>query len=356
MIYLWEQYFFSRLFRASLLFLGSFYAVYVLIDYSSHLTLLGLSGGKSWLGLTSYYLATLAARAEILLPITLLLATIKTTVSLNEQGLLTALMGGGIAPQTLARPFLIVGWAAVALLYLNQMFLAPHAAVTMRNFEDGLKVKRRPHAPKQVQQLVLPDGSLLLFDEFDFHSQRFSHVYWLSSNDEVYRFRYLYPLAVPPRAEWVDHFERTSEGFLSSGRFETIDLPKVKFSDQLLRSAVVEPEMLPPHELIKKSLEAPSPALQTTLYWKCLSPWLALLAVWVPLPMCFRFSRALPKFGLYFLPLFLFLGFYMLLNALQILAKRHVMLPEYAMFLPYCWVPALLLLRCWQKRWRASRC
>src|ERR1700692_331215 len=98
MMYLkiWERYFLKQFLSMLFLFLFCFYGVYILIDYASHTS--ALSHHKiqiPWFEAARYYLYVFATRSEILLPVALLIAFVKTVCSLNTHQELSALMACG---------------------------------------------------------------------------------------------------------------------------------------------------------------------------------------------------------------------------------------------------------------------
>jgi lipopolysaccharide export system permease protein len=76
---IWERYFFKEFIKVFLLFLFCFYGLYILIDYASHTSALPHHQIQLHLyEVARYYLFVFASRAEILLPLALLIAFVKT--------------------------------------------------------------------------------------------------------------------------------------------------------------------------------------------------------------------------------------------------------------------------------------
>src|SRR5947209_8253825 len=118
---IWERYFIRQFIRMFFLFLGCFYGLYVLIDYASHTSALANHHVQiAWQEIARYYLYVFASRAEILLPLALLIALVQTICSLNMHHELVAFMASGFPPKTLMRPFLIFGLLCVFLMYANE--------------------------------------------------------------------------------------------------------------------------------------------------------------------------------------------------------------------------------------------
>ncbi len=321
---IWERYFLKQFFKIFCLFLVCFYGLYILIDYASHTgTLAHHHIQIHWNDIVRYYLYVFASRAEILLPIALLIAFVKTVCSLNARQELVALMAGGIKLKTLMRSFLIIGILSVFLLYANEQFLLPDALKKLRRIEDATKHQKSSHATHlAVHHTVLDDGSLLLFQDYDTNKERFFDVYWIQSIDSIYRIKYLSPYLSVPVGTFVEHIVRQPNGeLLQETADKELPFPIMKFSPELLQSTLLEPEALSLSELVYEKAQIFGNAnekeskILTALYWKLAIPWLCLLAIIAPAPFFVRFSRQMPLFLIYVFALFGLIAFYMLMDA-----------------------------------------
>lgn len=143
MLKIWQRHFIYQFTAVFFLFLICFYSFYILIDYSSRV------GSFSqhplffgWKGLFFYYLYVFANRAEILLPLALLLAFIKTVLSLNVKNKLLALQTAGISLKNLMYPFIFFSLGSVILLYLNEEFILPYTLVEVNYLDHQAKKKK----------------------------------------------------------------------------------------------------------------------------------------------------------------------------------------------------------------------
>ena len=340
---IWERYFLKQFFKIFCLFLFCFYGLYILIDYASHTGALAHHHIQiHWNDIVRYYLFVFASRAEILLPIALLIAFVKTVCSLNAHQELVALMAGGIKLKTLMRPFLILGIFSVLLLYANEQFLLPDALKKLKRIEDATKHQKSRHALLAVHHTVLEDGSLLLFQDYDTNKERFFDVYWIQSIDSIYRIKYLSPYLTVPVGAFVEHIVRQLNGeLLQETADEKLDFPNMKFSPELLQSTLLDPEALSLSELAQEkaqffgNVNEKESKILTAFYWKLALPWLCLLAIIAPAPFCVRFSRQMPLFLIYVFALFGLIAFYMLMDASQVIAKRQVISPFWAILGPF---------------------
>lgn len=345
---IWARYFLREFLKVFFLFLVCFYGLYVLVDYASHMSaILHHQKHIHWIDIAKYYSYVFASRAEILLPIGLLIALIKTLTSLNTHHELVALMAGGFKLKTLLRPFIYAGILCTLLLYLNEQFILPSAMQRLRQFEETNKEKkRRAHYDTQmmVRTLLMEDGSLLLFQDYDMANERFFDAYWIRSVDDIYRIKYLLPEKPMPIGLFVDHLTRQPNGEIALNEsMDRYEFNQMHFSQELLQSTIMDPEALSLTELYAQPLDKNIDELserdskiQTAFYWKMMIPWLSVLAIIAVAPFCVRYSRQTPLFFIYVGGLFGFLAFYLLLDAAQILAKRQVVIsPALGLGVPF---------------------
>ncbi|WP_068467911.1 LptF/LptG family permease [Candidatus Protochlamydia phocaeensis] len=341
---IWERYFLKEFIKVFFLFLICFYGFYVLVDYASHTSALPHHQVQIlWKDLARYYLFVFASRAEILIPLALLIAFIKTVCQLNAHQELVALLAGGIKLKTLMRPFLFVGLVCTILLFLNEQFLLPDALKKLRRIEDATKSQKHRHVPAMaVQHVILEDGSLLLFQNYDTAKEQFFDAYWIQSIDNLYRIKYLSPYTAPPIGYFVDHFIRQPSGeLLQQHAYQTLDFPDMRFNPEILQSTILDPDVLSIKELIDQFPNLSPDAnekeskMLTSFYWKLILPWLCILAIIAPAPSCVRFSRQLPIFFIYVCCLFGLIAFYMFMDAAQVIAKRQVLPPLIAIGFPF---------------------
>ncbi len=352
LIKIWERYFFREVIRSCLFFLACFYGIYVLIDYASHTASFHRNHVQfQWLETSLYYACEFALRLELLLPFALTLATIRTLCALNSHNELVALRSSGISLQTLMRPFLIVGLAGVALMYLNMEFILPFAANKLKHIEDNRnRNKEKRDSQFSAQHVLLEDNSTILFHSYDSVKNVFFDAYWIRNVDDIYRIKYLSP-STPPRGRFVDRLRRNQQGqLLVVESFKDTLFPDMRFDDKLLFETITPPEELSLSELREKlpdgevSNEKESQML-AAYYRKLAMPWLCLLAVIGSAPFCVRSTRGLPTFFIYAGSLFGLIAFYLILSAAVLLGKRQVFEPFWVIWTPFTLFAAFLSCR-----------
>lgn len=341
---IWERYFLRQFIRMFFLFLFCFYSLYVLIDYASHTsTLANHHIHIQWQEAMRYYFFVFASRAEILLPLALLIAFVHTSCTLNSQHELVAFMASGFSLKVLMRPFIMIGLLCVLLMYANEQFILPGALRKLRRMEDVNKNQKNRNASMlMAHHLILEDGSLLIFQDYDTARERFFDVYWIQSIDSIYRIKFLSPAIPNPIGYFVDHMVRQTSGeLLQEAAYRELSFPSMKFNPDLLQSTIIDPDIFSMSELTAQKLEFSSNPTEkeskilTAFYWKLMMPWLCLLAIIAPAPFCAKFSRQLPLFLIYVCSLFGLIAFYMFMDAAQVVAKRQVIPPFWAICAPF---------------------
>ena len=116
--------------------LGAFFFLYILIDYSMHLKMFN-QGQLSYYNIFLYYLWQFSEHLTILVPLSLMIATIKVLISMNVHGELSALFSAGIAFKRFYRPFIYIAFGLVAISFMNVQFIQP------LSFSTTAKVQRK---------------------------------------------------------------------------------------------------------------------------------------------------------------------------------------------------------------------
>lgn len=132
----YHRYLFREIFKISFLFLFSFFFIYITIDYSTHASDFTLNQKIDPFRFFSYYGCHFIKRLELLLPLSLLIATLRVLLAMNQHGELTALQASGIRLTHILRPFLTVGILATLLHYSVSESILPKALNYLDLFEN----------------------------------------------------------------------------------------------------------------------------------------------------------------------------------------------------------------------------
>lgn len=351
---IWAKYFFCDTLKTILYLLTAFCTLYVLIDYASHSGTfhhhhIRFSPREFFI----YYGAELVQKSEVLLPFAILIATIRVLTKLNLHNELIALLAAGIKVRKLLSPFLAIGLIGVLFLYLSEECFAPWLVATSRSIgekqagEQSMKLET-----PSAHRILLEDGTLLLFQTYSRLDQRFYDVWWVPSVNELWRIKTL-DLQPQVTGTEVELFKRdSSQALVSVKQMAVRNFPEIRFNQKRLLESLTRPEDLSLSTLAGKltaDVSSEKEARLETAFWrKIFMPWLALLAVLGPAPLCLVFTRNLNTFFIYAVSMFALIFTYILLNASTTLADRQVFSPLPALLIPFGILSTFLLWR-WQR-------
>lgn len=342
---LWERYILYELTKLFVFLLAFFYFFYVLVDYSVHTKGFhqeGLSFGE----ITLYYFCQFSKQAGILVPVALMISSVKVLTTMNLRGEIVALAAAGISFKRLMRPLLLFAFACTMLLYLNIQFIQPLSLGRLHLFEEHYFKGHSKEEKPLVHSLLLQDNTLLLYQRFDPATGAFFDVFWINSFDRLYRIKNLYPFEKVPFGTNVDLLTREKSGeIVRESTFDRLSFPEIRFDPKELFGAVHPPAWQSLSRLFSathwKKLgfwrggmndkEAESTAF---FFYKLTNPLICLLAVIAIIPFCIRFGRALPVFFIYAFSLFGIVAFFTLINASLVLGESQIIPPIWAILIP----------------------
>lgn len=342
---IWKRYYFYELMKIFILFMFSFYFLYVLIDYSLH-TKVFQQEEVSYAKIGIYYACQFTKRAEILIPIALMISTIKVLTSANLRNEILALATSGVALKKILSPFFFAALLFATLLYLNMQWIHPFSLGHIDNFETSYFKNKTKEQQKGVNALTLEDNTLLIYQTYDQKERAFFDVFWLQECDRFFRIQLLFPGEKISVGKYVDTLVRKETGeIVKVDSQKEVVFPQMHFDTKTLFSTVTPPAMQSLSQLARnlswrQSLcgitkmndrEAENFSL---LYLKLISPLACLLAIIGPAPFCLRFSRTLSVFMIYALSLFGMVTFYMLVNSSFILGQSQIFPPALSIIVP----------------------
>lgn len=344
---IWEKYFIKETLKSSLFFLFAFYSLYVLIDYASHTGTFHhhhtkLSFGEMFL----FYLSEFFRRAGVLIPLALMIGTIRTLTQLNIYHELVALKAAGISTSHLMRPFILLGLTAVIFLYALTEWIEPLAVKEERSIETSRLVDTKD---LRVNHLRLEDDSTLLFQKYDRAAKIFYDLVWIRSADELYRMKFL-DVKSAPLGSYIEVIKRKDGKLTLEERIREKVFSDLKFSSIRLIETVTPPEERSLSQLaaeikpVTYSSEKEARSLAVFLR-KFALPWLALLAVIGVIPLCIKVTRDLKVFTIYAVSLFGLVFAYIVMNAGTTLSERQVANPYLAILAPFAMIALGLISR-----------
>ena len=339
MMKIWERYCLRQVAQIFFLFLICFFLLYVLIDYSSNSRDFARAN-LDWGPFAAYYICQFSKQLHLLVPFALLLAVIRTLTMMNTHHELTALLAGGLKRKVFMRPFLLLGFLSTLFVYANIQWVLPGTLAYLQKISDKHFESHR-QAPK-IHTLALRDQSVLLYQSYDTVRERFFDNYWVRSADDVYRIKYLYPEPHEALGQFVDHLKRDPSGRLVRvASYKAKVFPELGFDEDVLGSAVMNPQqlsitrlwdLLPSHHQAHSEKEA---LIVSAFHSKLAIPWLCMLVVIAPAPICLVFTRSLPVFSIFAAALGGFVIFLTFFDAMLILGEGLVIPPLVAAWGPF---------------------
>lgn len=340
-IKLWQRYLLKEILKSFFLFLFCFFFLYVLVDYSMHMQEILKNKKIFWGDLSIYYGMLFSKRCDLLLPLSLLISSIKVLTSLNKRNELLAFQAAGIPIHRLTRPFFFVGLICVALGYYNFEILAPKSLNYIDHFEQKYlkKKKSRKKTETAVHALLLEDGTRLLYQYYDTKKKEFVDIFLVQSPDEIYHMKTLGVESPHPIGTFVDQMKRNEKGQIEKVAsfpkyaFESLSLNfdlQDHFEESMENRSITQ---LATMTLNKTRLFHENRWLvHTNLYFKLFMPWLPVLVLIGLIPFCVVSSRTHPTFLIFSLTIFGYIAFFTIMDGCIIMGELRVLPPFWAIF------------------------
>lgn len=340
---IWQRYILGNLLKGFLFFLFCFFFLYSLIDFSTHAQDFFVKGSLNFPKFSSFYSYQFIKRLELLLPLSLLISSIRTLTTLNANRELVALQASGLSLKKIFRPFFQLAIVCSLLGYCNEEVFIPKWTASFTEAKHArTKNPLKKFSHKQFTVLSLNDSSKLIYQRFDPEKNAFFDVYWISSFNDIWRMKYLSADPKEPVGQFVDHIVRNKDGLLE--KTESFDLKHISslkwdFHQLNKKQSSIKHQKI--SQLTKLMLENKDnqsfhlkSEIQTYFFRKLAMPLLPFLILIGVLPFCIRYSRIPPIFMIYGPSLLAFVVFFMLMNAMTIIGENRIIPPFIAVFSP----------------------
>lgn len=352
MIQLWQRYFFKEILKVFFFFLFGFFFLYSLIEYSMHMNDFFKNHHLQVREIVLYYVNQLLKRLDFLLPMALLLSTIKVLTTLSARNEWTVLQAAGLSARKLLRPFFVVAVFCSVICYLNFEYFLPSALrnideFRISHFHGSRMAKRR----ELIHLIPLKDNTKLLYQSYNPEKNVLFDVVWIKSLDDIWRIKYLNADPSNPTAEYVDHIVRNSAGFFEKQEsYPKLYLTDLKWHPKMARKGLIPFEQRSLSDLYRlryknKAHPYEAPKIATALSFKAAVPLISPLIIIALAPFCIAYTRQRHYFMIYALGLFGLFAFYMLLDSLTILSDNGVITPAMAVFVPLAFFGSLFTWR-----------
>jgi len=340
---IWERYIFRELLKVFFLFLFVFFFLYSLMDYSTHAKDFITDKRIQIFDILLYYSLQFIKRADLLLPLALLVATIKVLCSLNAHRELVALQASGMKLKKLLRPFFFLACLCMVFNYFSAQYIVPKALNNLDQFKKShFKQSSKGKIKQRVHLIYLKDDTKLFYQTFDKEKELFFDVIWIPTSEEIWRIKYLTANPREPEGRFVDHLKRNSQGFFEKVEsFDTYQFKQIKWERKMPTKGFIPNENRSLSELFHSYFQKQSGSnyegadLLTQLYFKLAMPLLSFLVVMAISPFCVNYSRNIPIFFIYACGLFGFIAFFTFMDAAVIIGENQVVSPFLAIFSPF---------------------
>jgi len=353
MIPIWERYIFKQFIKLFAFFLIGFYLLYIVIDYTTHMQDYLQGSTISTIKVAYYYLLQFIKRADILLPLALLVAIIQSLSSLNRHREILAFQSAGLHLKKLLRPIWIMSiFCGLCVLSINE-YVVPYSLNFIDQFYDAhLRHSYRGKRTEPIHVLHLDDHSRLVYQYYDSAKESFFDVVWMRSPDDLYRMKYLKADPEHLEGKWVDHLQRNEAGsFEKVQSHRSIVLSDLKWDQDLPEKGYIPFENRSISELWNLWRHDPLLAetqrqeVMTQLFFKLSSPLLSIVVLLGVSPYCLRFSRTSNPFLFYSLGIFGFVALIAYLDSAVILGENATVSPYLGILSPFIVLISMLGLK-----------
>lgn len=339
MISIWKKMIYKEILQSFLLFVISFFALFVLIDYCTHFQAFNKTSQVSYISLFTYYQCVFFKHAVIFISLSFLLASLKTLLSLNKSLELFALLTSGISLKRILLPFFIICLFLTGFLIFNFEIFSPTAEKFIISFESTSKKKNKKKKTdiSQIFSLESEDGKKLIFQKKKESPETLFDVFYILSSDELYHFSYVKNVESNPIGYFGDHLKKNEMGTfekVASLNEEAIFFPIKKeikntsLEMQSVSSLYQKLHIMPP------SKEVNPTRIRTILYAKMAYLLIPLLSLCSIVPFCVRFSRHLSLFVYFALAMGGFILSLTLIDSLSIIASHGICNPILILITP----------------------
>jgi lipopolysaccharide export LptBFGC system permease protein LptF len=338
-VLIWQRYLLGRLAKTFLFFLCLIFFLYVVVDLSVHSVRFFARASATLSETGLYYIRSFAMHLDLFLPLTFLLASLKTLLDHSQHHEFVSLQMAGLSKRKLCLPYLL--FAAVlsfAILAYNEWFAG--AA------QDEAYAFRKAHAKKmkkeRVHSVALKDDSELVYQRFDDEQHMLFDVFWIRTTDDIWHAKYLDINGIKPEGHLVDHLVRSFEGpWVRIERFPFYSFSDMQWDKDTSIEKFIPFENRALTTLFTQALNISSErsSVVTHLHYKLsvlLFPFLVFIGI---APHVMNYTRFRPTLLIVAISLLALLGLKTILDGMLILGENQV-IPSYIAI----WTPLAIAL------------
>lgn len=340
---IWHRYILREFLKVFILFLFGFYLLYSIIDYSTHCQDFAQSKNLPIFKVVQYYLLQFIKRADILLPLAIILSSIKVLCQLNIHRELVAFQSAGIRQKKLLRPlFFMAAICTLSCLAINE-FAIPYSLNFIDKFYDThLSHSMQKNRRKPFYVLHLEDHSKLIYQYYDGTKEAFFDVIWIRNANDIWRMKYLKADPDDLQGQWVDHLVRNEKNnaYEKTESYPLYLFQELHWTKEIPRKGYIPYENRSMHQLftlIKQPLASSyeKQEILTQLLFKLAMPSTCFLVLLAIAPFCIGYKRDLSPFFIYAFGLFGLIAFITFMDAAVILSENETASAYIAILTPF---------------------
>lgn len=290
-----------------------------------------------------YYVMTFCKRLDILLPFSILIATIRCLSNMQQKSELVSMLSSGISKTQLMKPFIICCLAFSSILLLNYQWVLPSALTDINQIrassfgEEDIEDLQSP-----LSQVLLTDASKIVYKGYNKNLKQFQDVFWIKNPNTVYHIKVLDISESVPVGHFVDKISRDkNKGFHKVDSKVVVQFDEIQFDDDSLKNSTITPmeqslsQLIGELILYAKGKSNRYNEIKATLYYKLTFPLFCLVAFLGPAARLLRYGRVIPLLMIYLVSIAALFCLNLFFQALFILAKSELIAPSIAILLPW---------------------
>ena len=232
---IWQKYFFKEQIKHMLFFLLCLYLIYIIIDLSLQSGRLIFHSQCHFIDILLYYLYYFLLRANFLIPLSFLLAMIKTLSSMNIHNELTSLRMAGISSLQLSIPFLIISGIFCLFIFSNEQYLEPIAASYIEKFQKTHLQEKKEKNRLSLSVHRLDDGSKFICQKQTSNPDMLYDIFWIKAKNEIWHIKHVNIKEASPIAHYIDIFtKKENEGFYKTNSLDTFTFDRLHLKEDAL--------------------------------------------------------------------------------------------------------------------------
>jgi lipopolysaccharide export system permease protein len=340
--YLWQRYLFKQISLTFAFVLTAFFCLYALIDYSLHMQEFVLDKKIQIKQILVYYSLQFIKRQDIMIPLALLISSLKTLFSLNTKGELVALQSSGIAKRTLLKPLFLFAFLCASFSFLSNERLLPTSLNALDKFQhEHLRHSKRNQRQEPIHVLTLSDRSKIIYHQEDPTTHLYHNVFWIKSPQEIWHMQTLSSNLNYPTGSYIDILKRNEKGNFEKTHSFDHHTFKFKVEVDTTGKGQTPLENYSISQLIKLCFKKSTlsayeyPQALAQLLAKLLTPLLSPFVLIASAPFCLRYSRSQPLFAIYAASLFGFIALFTCIDAAILLCENLILSPYVALVIPF---------------------